>query len=53
MVAISMCSNNDCELKNGCLRFIAIPNKYSQSYMAYPKKDCEEKCHELFIDAND
>jgi hypothetical protein len=53
MADISMCSNDDCEQKDGCLRFIAIPNKYSQSYLAYPKEDCEEKSHELFIDAND
>lgn len=50
---ITMCQNDKCELKDGCLRFIAIPNKYKQSYLAYPEETCENKSWELFIDAND
>lgn len=53
MADITMCNKVDCELKDGCLRFIAIPNKYAQSYLINPKEDCENKSHELFIDAND
>lgn len=53
MSDITMCSNKDCELKEGCFRFTAIPNKYRQSYLANPKDECENKSHELFVDYND
>lgn len=51
MSILAMCRQEDCELKNGCLRFIGIPNPYSHPYIESPKDDCVDKSHELFIDA--
>lgn len=50
MADIMMCWHKDCEFKDGCLRFIAVPNTYSQSYISYPIEDCENKSYELFVD---
>jgi len=46
-----MCKNEKCELKELCLRFVGTPNKFSQSYLCDPEEYCENKNHELFIDA--
>lgn len=52
MADIMMCGNDKCEQKEGCLRYIAIPNKYGQSYLADPVENCEENDWILFVEAN-
>jgi hypothetical protein len=52
MADVTMCKNEDCKMKNNCYRYIATPDKHSQSYLFDPKTDCENKNYELFIEAN-
>ena len=35
MPDISMCSNDECPLKNSCYRFMATPSEYMQSYTKF------------------
>ncbi len=56
MSDITMCSGNDCELKQLCYRYKAEPNKFRQSYFNKPpNKDLQcnyfleiecEYCHQ-------
>jgi len=48
---IMMCSNDKCELKDGCLRFIGIPSEQHQSYILDPEEHCEQRIHKLFVKA--
>lgn len=46
MSDISMCSGNNCPLKENCYRFLAAPNPYRQSYFTEPPfnkviEDCD------------
>lgn len=43
MPDISMCAVNDCELRKQCYRYMAVPSKYWQSYLAPEQtgKDCK------------
>lgn len=34
MPDITMCSNEECELRIDCFRFMALPNPWRQSYFA-------------------
>lgn len=47
MPDISMCSNNDCTIKDSCYRFTAKPTEYWQSYTLF-KQELNESC-EYFI----
>lgn len=42
MPDISMCANKECELKETCYRYRAIPSRYLQSYadFQYEKDNC-------------
>jgi hypothetical protein len=53
MSDISMCNILDCDLKENCLRYISVPNKYGQSFLHNPKDDCEKDGHKLFIEAKE
>jgi hypothetical protein len=53
MPDISMCNILDCDLKENCLRYISVPNKYGQSFLQNPKDDCERDGHKLFIEAKE
>lgn len=44
-----MCSNKECKLSETCYRFTATANKYAQSYLGDPKKDCEEVDYEYYV----
>jgi hypothetical protein len=48
MPDITMCENKECNLSSECYRFSAIPSYHIQTYLADPKKDCEDKAHQLF-----
>ncbi len=44
MPDISMCKNKNCELKENCYRYRAIPSEYMQSYAEFEntkEKECE------------
>lgn len=42
MPDISMCSNKECPLREGCYRFLATPSEYWQSYCRFePNKSGE------------
>lgn len=43
MPDISMCTGDDCPIKEKCYRFTAIPSEYRQSYFLLPpyQKDTE------------
>jgi hypothetical protein len=51
MADITMCRNNKCKLKDNCYRYIAVPDKYMQSYLMNPRIECENKNYELFVEA--
>jgi hypothetical protein len=42
MPDFSMCRGKDCDKKETCLRFTAIPDKEWQSYVFPDPKDCKE-----------
>lgn len=44
MPDISMCSNEACERKKDCYRYVAIPSSW-QSYMQFDEKDCQHFMH--------
>lgn len=50
MAGITMCGNDKCELKDGCLRYIAVPDEFNQSYLYDSVINCENKSRKLFID---
>lgn len=41
MPDITMCRNKKCKRKTECYRYIAIPNKFYQSYFIPNEKKCE------------
>lgn len=49
MADITMCANNICEIRYSCVRYLATPNKYNQSYLWKPSDNCEKKNHKLHI----
>ena len=45
MPDVSMCSGENCPLKNSCYRFTAKPSEYRQAYfMQVPYNHEEKKC---------
>lgn len=38
---IAMCSNEECDRKDTCYRFTAVPNPYRQSYAMFNHEDCD------------
>ena len=40
MPDISMCKNEDCDRKNQCFRYTAIPSIY-QAYCSFKSKNCK------------
>lgn len=48
MADIMMCTNEECKQAPTCYRFNAEANEHRQSYMADPKKDCEEQEYEYY-----
>jgi len=42
MVDISMCANNECELRSTCYRYRAIPSQYRQSYSVFNCNNTED-----------
>lgn len=49
MADITMCTNEKCTLSKTCYRFNAAENPYRQSYLAEPKKDCEDRKYEYYL----
>jgi hypothetical protein len=51
MADISKCSNENCSMKQKCLRYTVDPNKYHQSYTLFiPKRNSVENFNcELFL----
>ena len=46
MPNVTMCMNDECVMRKECLRYVATPGKYSQSFSFYkPNADgtCEDK----------
>jgi hypothetical protein len=46
MPRITMCMNDECDMRHECFRHLAMPNKYHQSYSWFrPNEDgfCEDK----------
>ena len=41
MADITMCQNKKCNRRLDCYRFIAIPDKYYQSYFAPDENNCK------------
>lgn len=50
MADITMCQNKYCPLNHKCKRYIAIPDKYWQSYFE-PLKKNNERC-KYFLEAS-
>lgn len=50
MADIMMCNNKECKLKLDCYRYLALPDKRSQSYMLNPVKDCENNNYIMYVD---
>lgn len=48
MADISMCSGSNCLIRNMCERFTAVPNEYSQAYIAPPVLEDGRTC-EMFL----
>ena len=46
MPDISMCTNDKCFMRKSCYRFMAEPNRYSQSYIEF-KPDENGQCDEF------
>ena len=51
MPDITMCTGDDCPMKNTCYRYLATPSEYWQSYFAcvpYANSECEHywECEE-------
>ena len=44
MPDISMCSGNNCKLKENCYRYLATPNPYWQSYFSNPSLEEDKSC---------
>lgn len=40
MPDITMCQNKKCKRRSNCYRFIAIPDKFYQSYFMPNEKEC-------------
>ena len=47
MPDITMCLNDKCSKRKGCHRYMAIPDKYAQSYSMFDCENNEE--HNYFI----
>ena len=47
MSDITKCQNSDCKLKEKCLRWIASPNQYYQSYTMF--EPLNDKC-DMFLE---
>lgn len=47
MTDITMCRNEDCELRNECFRFRAEPNQYWQSYFMDDPKPINGNCNDF------
>lgn len=48
MKGVTMCSNEDCKMKDSCFRF-NIESKCQESYLSNPEHDCVENGHILYI----
>ena len=51
MADITMCSGEDCPLKESCYRFTAESNEFRQSYFLTPPfdgKTCEKYCESIY-----
>ena len=44
MPDISLCSGNNCNLKENCYRYLATPNPYRQSYFSNPPLEEDGSC---------
>ena len=44
MPDISLCSGNNCNLKENCYRYKATPNPYRQSYFGNPPLEEDGSC---------
>ena len=53
MPDITLCSGQDCPLKETCYRYKATPSKYRQSYFTEAPYDKEkEECDHYWTDKN-
>lgn len=49
MPDITMCSGNDCPLKENCYRYKAKPSEFRQSYFIHPPYDKQKnECHSFW-----
>jgi len=53
MADITMCRNKSCKLKYQCYRFMAIENKFRQSYFLDNPKIVDGKCSEQILIVDD
>jgi hypothetical protein len=48
---ITMCNNRECKYILKCYRYIALPKKIGQQYLANPKEDCENNDYFYYDEA--